>query len=143
MDRNPFIPQIQPRSPRLGFAVVGVLCVAIMLAGSALAIAVEAIDMRPITDRLPIPAFAAPADEPRCHATDRIVRSGGDELLRISRFVACEAEADHEGFASAEPDVDCTLDPIGCLIAFTMTAEGFGVGTARVAAFDLARGGSN
>ena len=143
MDRNPFIPQIQPRSSRLGFAVVGVLCVAIMLAGSALAIAVEAIDVRPITDRFPIPAFAAPAAEPRCHATDRIVRSDGGGLLRVLRFVACEADADNGGFLVAEHDVDCTLDPIGCLIALTMTAEDFGTGTVRVATFDLAQGGSN
>ena len=80
---------------------------------------------------------------PQIQSRSSHLGSDGDGLLRVSRFVACEPDADREDFVVAKHDLDCTLDPIGCLIALTMTAKDFGISTARVAAFDLAQGGSN
>ena len=143
MDRNPFIPKIPASASGPDFALIGGLSAAILLAGSALAIAVGAIDGRPITDRDPLPTSAAPGDEPRCHATDRIVRSGSGKLLCVSRFVACEADADHDGVTAVAHDVDCSLDQIGCLILLSSTGKDFGGDTKRTAALDLIAGGSN
>lgn len=137
MSRNPFIPErSKPDTFGLTIVIVGLLF-ALALMGSALAMLIKA-ELMPeaLPDLVERFVFSeAEHDEPRCRTTDRIARADDGELLRVTRFVACEAEADHDAFVHAERGVDCTLDEIGCLIALAETSDEVGTGDATVAAF--------
>lgn len=142
MSRNPFIPE-PPKPDTFGAAIViGGLLVAITLASSALAMSIKPELMPEALPNL-VERFVfseAGQDEPRCRTTDRIVRADDGELLRVTRFVACEADGDHDAFVHAERDVDCTLDEIGCLIALAETSRDTSAGETAVVAF-ATRGG--
>ena len=143
MPNNPFIPE-PARPDRLtnGVIVAGFV-VAVALASSALAMQLKPSLMPDALPELvgsvlegfrPEPVVAL-ADEAECRATTRIVRTDAGELLRVSRFVACEPDGDHAPIGYVDRDVDCTRDDIGCLVALAEIEVPI-AGDLTVAAFD-------
>ena len=146
MPNNPFIPEPSRPDHLANGVIVAGLAVAVALASSALAMQLKPSlmpDALPelvgsvLEDFRPEPVVAI-ADEPECRATTRIVRTDAGELLRVSRFIACEAGGDHVPIGYVDRDVDCTRDDIGCLVALSEIEVPIADSLA-VAAFDASR----
>ena len=146
MPNNPFIPEPSRPDRLANGVIVAGLAVAVALASGALAMQLKPSLM---PDALPelvgsvlegfrTESVVARADEPECRATTRILHTDAGELLRVSRFVACDADGDHAPIAYVERDVDCTRDDIGCLVALSEIEVPI-AGDLAVAAFDPSR----